>query len=206
MVKAPPPAVVAVYNWTGFYIGAHVGYGFGTKDWSVTYDTLSRGSHDVSGLIAGGQAGVNWQTGNWVLGIEGRGAGRMLTANTSGSPGSVTFRTKVQWLGTVAGRLGYAFDRVLVYGKGGAAFAHDEHEIADGLDRVQIDKTRWGWMAGGGIEVALVGNWSAKGEYNYMDFGKKTVNDDGLVIDQDIHVVKFGINYRFGPSPVVARY
>jgi outer membrane immunogenic protein len=210
VVKAPP-AVVAVYNWTGFYIGAHVGYAHGKKAWFDDDDGSSRESHDVSGVIAGGQLGFNWQTGNWVLGIEGQASWSNADGEHFWQPGTVTFRSDVQWLGTIAGRFGYAFDRVLVYAKGGAAFVHDEHELAEGAIIIdQGDKTRWGWMVGGGIEVAVVGNWSVKGEYNYMDFGKESVaftpGQFTMQIDQHLHVVKFGINYRFGPSPVVARY
>jgi outer membrane immunogenic protein len=214
VVKAPPAAVVTVYNWSGFYIGAHVGYAQGNKDWFDDDSVSPRGSHDVSGLVAGGQLGFNWQTGNWVLGIEGQASWSNADGEHFWDPGSFTVGTDVRWLGTIAGRLGYAFDRVLVYAKGGAAFVHDEHDFVEGLDTAEGEKTRWGWMVGGGIEVAVVGNWSVKGEYNYMDFGKKAVafvDPTGVPaftshIDQHLHVVKFGINYRFGPSPVVARY
>lgn len=214
VVKAPPPAVVAVYNWTGFYLGAHVGYAHGNKDW-FSDDGTTRESHNVSGVLAGGQLGFNWQTGNLVLGIEGDASWTNADGEHFWQPGTVTFRTDVRWLGTIAGRLGYAFDRVLIYAKGGAAFVHDEHELAEGPIVIdQGDKTRWGWTVGGGVEIAVAGNWSFKGEYNYMDFGKTgvgfTSTQGGLPftmpIDQHIHVVKFGINYRFGAAPVVARY
>jgi outer membrane immunogenic protein len=224
-VKAPPPVAASVYNWSGFYIGAHVGGTWGDKDWPLTDSNAvfllfpgfpHFGSHDVSGLIAGGQIGFNWQApgSNWVLGIEAQ-------ASWSNADGEHTidalgFRTDVEWLGTVTGRLGYAFDRVLVYAKGGFAFAHDQHELffLGGSPSLFTDKTRTGWTVGGGAELALWQNWSAKLEYNYMDFGKKdvtftdTVNDVFLTfnVDQQIHVVKLGINYRLGGGPVVARY
>jgi len=222
-VKAPPPVVAPVYNWTGFYIGAHVGGAWGDKDWSDPFGDFfgtpgaSLGSHDVSGVIAGGQIGYNWQApgSNWVFGIEGQGS----WANLKGDHivgGDELFRTKVRWLATVAGRLGYAWDRVLLYAKGGAAFAGDKFTHIDIDDNIPFskDKTRTGWMVGGGLELALAGNWTVKGEYNYMDFGNKqvTILIDGfstrLDIDQQIHVVKFGVNYRFGgwAAPVAARY
>ena len=225
--KAPPP-VVAVYNWTGFYIGAHVGGAWGDKDFLLTdADVLFVGfpgfpsfrSHSVSGLIAGGQVGFNWQApgSNWVLGIEAQAS----WSNADGAhtidtvEGAFGLRTEVEWLGTVTGRLGYAFDRWLVYAKGGFAFAHDNYEqfsVVNPSVSLFSDHTRTGWAVGGGIEVALAGNWSAKVEYNYMDFGTKgaTFNIPAggfftLDVDQQIHVVKFGINYRLG-GPVVARY
>jgi outer membrane immunogenic protein len=222
-VKAPPPAIVApAFNWSGFYIGAHVGGAWSDKDWPLTSSNgvflvfpgfPHFGSHDVKGFIAGGQVGFNWQASgsNWVLGVEAQ-------ASWSNADGEHTvdvfrFRTEVEWLGTVTGRLGYAFDRVLVYAKGGFAFAHDKHELAVFTDPTLFtDKTRTGWTVGGGVELALWQNWSAKLEYNYMDLGRKDVTfSDGVTfmtfdVDQQMHVVKFGINYRFGGSPVVARY
>jgi outer membrane immunogenic protein len=228
-VKAPAPVVATIYNWSGFYIGGHVGGVWGDKHWTDTSvaPPASTGSHDVSGMIAGGQIGINWQSGNWVYGIEAQ-------ASWSNADGRHTFgngfyTTEVKWLGTIAGRLGYAHDRWLWYVKGGAAFAHDEHAFGPtfavnfggvavnaGQVLFEGDKTRWGWMVGAGLEYGLTPNWSAKLEYNYMDFGDKNVTFASIPplppasvtasIDQQLHVVKFGINYRFGAQPVVARY
>ena len=112
-----------------------------------------------------------------------------------------------------------AWDRTLIYGKGGVAWARDPFAVSTAIPEVQAtNATRVGWMAGGGIEYALSTNWSVKGEYNYMDFGNKrhtlepTANCPACArfdyeIDQRIHVVKFGVNYRFGGvAPVTARY
>jgi outer membrane immunogenic protein len=170
-------------------------------------------THHVSGFIAGGQIGFNWQVANWVLGIEGQASWSNADGEHEFSP--FALRTEVEWLSTVAGRLGYAFDRVLVYAKGGAAFVHDKHRATfieltpSGFPSFSGDKTRSGWIVGGGVEVAVGGNWSVKAEYNYMDFGKERVTLGPLIfdIDQQIQVVKFGVNYRFGAAaPVVARY
>ena len=227
-VKAPAPVAPPAYNWSGFYIGAHVGGTWGDKDWLLTDSDAvfvvfpgfpNFGSHDVSGLIAGGQVGFNWQApgSNWVLGIEAQGSWSNADGEHTG--GGLGFRTEVEWLGTVTGRLGYAFDRLLIYAKGGFAFAHDKHELffpVSGDPSVFTDKTRTGWTVGGGFEYAFAGNWSAKLEYNYMDLGRKSVTfidtDDDVFLtfnpEQRMHVVKFGINYRFGGfgGPVVARY
>jgi outer membrane immunogenic protein len=126
----------------------------------------------------------------------------------------------MNWLATVTGRLGYAWDRVLLYAKGGVAFADEEHDFGFFVDLLPVastgEKTRTGWTVGGGVEVAFAGNWSFKAEYNFMDFGDKDVgftNQFGdfvgsARIDQQIHVAKVGLNYRFGGfgGPVVARY
>jgi outer membrane immunogenic protein len=227
-VKAPPAPVPVAYNWTGFYIGAHVGGGFGTKDWFDLEGSFgpprSIGSHDTSGLIAGGQIGFNWQGpgSNWVLGVEAQASWADLKGDHV-FPGPflipTTARTDTNFIGTIAGRIGYAWDRLLLYVKGGAAWAHDEYGIlTDNSLAASADETRWGWMVGAGAEFAFGGNWSVKLEYNYMDFGNKDMQlalippnccgSFNIDIDQQIHVVKFGINYRFGGfgGPVVARY
>lgn len=218
-----PVAVPIVYNWSGFYIGAHVGGAWGDKDWTeipAAGAPIARGSHDISGFLAGGQAGVNFQSGNWVFGIE----GQLSWTNADGShvcvAGLAVCNTDVNWLGTVAGRIGYAWDRVMVYGKGGFAFADEKYFVTalpgGALVGTTSDDTRTGWMLGAGVEWALWDNWSAKIEYNYMDFGRDrfavaNVPGPGTLvnvdIDQQVHVVKLGVNYRFNwGAPVVARY
>lgn len=215
-VKAPPPAapppMMMAFNWSGLYIGAHVGGAFGTKNWSA--DGVDLGSHDTNGVLAGGQIGFNWQVpgSNWVLGIEGDAS--WTNADGEHSQDGATFRSELNWIGTVTGRLGYAFDRVLIYAKGGFAFAGESHDLTIADVTASTDKTRTGWTVGGGLEFALDNNWSMKGEYNFIDLGNKNVSfvSDGVSlpvnIDQQIHVAKFGINYRFGAGgpPVAARY
>jgi outer membrane immunogenic protein len=234
-VKAPVAA--PVYNWTGFYIGGHVGGAWFEKDWFDPLSGSSLESHDASGFIAGGQIGFNWQApgSNWVFGVEAQASWADLKGDHAfpvGELGAFGGHTKTDFIGTIAGRIGYAWDRWLLYVKGGAAWAHDEHKIIStvpitviglgvlpaGTTFREADETRWGWTIGAGTELALGGNWSVKLEYNYMDFGEKSVtfstvpplapNSFDLDIDQHIHVVKFGINYRFGGfgGPVVARY
>jgi outer membrane immunogenic protein len=223
-VKAPAPVAAPAYNWSGFYIGGHVGGAWGDKDWTFINSNVaiiapdSFGSHNVSGLIAGGQIGLNWQPwgSNWVFGVEAQGS--WSNADGEHTPGGLGFRTEVETLITITGRVGYAFDRVLVYAKGGYAYARDKYELFDpsGVDPTFFSEhNRSGWTVGGGAEVAVWQNWSAKLEYNFMDFGKKQVDFSDIFgnffsfdAEQKIHVVKFGINYRFGGAsgPVAARY
>jgi outer membrane immunogenic protein len=226
-VKAAPAPIITVFSWTGCYIGGHAGFAWGRKK-VESVDVLfpvgfTNGHHDVDGFIAGGQVGCNlWQRDRWVLGIEGQASWAdidgsvTLPAVTTGQ--LATFRTDIDIIGSIAARLGYAFGatgQTLVFVKGGAAFVHEQFFATYAIAPVpqQSDKDlRWGWMVGGGIEQALSSNWSLKAEYNYSNFGTKDVSlctpalvCDTFSIKQHIHLVKFGINYRFG-GPVVARY
>lgn len=227
-VYAKAPVMAAVYNWTGFYIGAHVGYGWSDKTWCRDGGFVNGCANRVPGenfavvnprgFLGGLQAGYNWQTGNFVLGAE----GQLSFSNLTGSADFRTFNstwvanTDVKMMGTVAGRVGFAFDRTLIYGKVGLAWVSEDHWITHPIAATTYAKTsvtRTGWMLGAGVEQAIAGNWSAKVEYNYMNFGNSTVSIDGaasgapgpVTISQNIHLVKVGVNYRFG-GPVVARY
>jgi outer membrane immunogenic protein len=221
-VKAPP-VVAPVFSWTGCYIGAHGGYGWGHTKWSERGTEFAE--HDIDGWLVGGQVGCNIQHDRWVFGIEGQASWADLKGSSVfGDPANSNFKehTKTDIVGTFAFRLGYAVDRTLFYAKGGLAFARDRNseDVFEGPlfthTEVSDKYMRWGWMLGGGIEYAFTGNWSAKVEYNYMDLGNESVRfcsapggppgcfDYG--IKQHVQLVKAGINYRFGPSPVVARY
>jgi outer membrane immunogenic protein len=221
-VTKAPVIVPAAYNWTGFYIGAHVGGVWGTKDWTdITFPAVpvNLGSHDLSGFLAGGQVGINYQVNNIVFGIEGQGSWTNADGDHACVVGIRTCRTEANWLGTVAGRLGIAFDRALIYAKGGGAFINERYFVnalpGGALVASTGDDTRWGWMVGGGVEWAVVDNWSVKVEYNFMDFRDDSFDfrtPAGVAfatarIDQQMHVVKAGLTYRFNwGGPVVARY
>jgi outer membrane immunogenic protein len=236
-VKAPPMVVASVYNWTGIYGGVHVGYGQGMKDWLDF-------SHDfkVKGFLGGGQVGVNQQIGNWVVGVEAdaswsniRGAQTVTFGGAIvGITQTTTASTRIDALATLAGRLGFAQDRWLVYVKGGAAWARERHDfsgiatlvnpLVGGATTQTISATgsedRFGWVFGIGSEFALGGNWSFKSEYNYLHMGNRRVRLDGTLttngvaapvsntadVLQQVHLAKFGVNYRFGPGgpPAIA--
>ena len=126
------------------------------------------GNTDPSGFLGGAQIGFNWQTGAFVFGIE----GDWSWTNADGSIASpVALTTEHNWYGTATARVGYAVDNWLWYVKGGAAWLDADYTIGG----VTFSDTRTGWTVGTGIEWALGPNWSAKLEYNYMDFGKDTV-------------------------------
>jgi outer membrane immunogenic protein len=217
-VKAPP-VVAPVFTWTGCYIGAHGGYAWGKKRWTAPDEPGFELDNDIDGWSVGGQVGCNLQTNNWVVGIEGQAGWADIDGSATVPIVGATafdFHSKTDIIGSIALRLGIAVDRTLFYAKGGLGFARDHHWVTIGnAPFADSDKyMRWGWMVGAGIEYAFTNNWSIKGEYNYMHLGTKTVRlvtDDPLEftdfrIKQHIHLFKVGINYRFGPQPVVARY
>ena len=125
--KAPP--AYAPYNWSGLYIGGHLGYAWSDEDAIFTGTGLS-GALDPSGFLAGGQIGVNWQVGSWVFGVEGDMSWTGADGATSIAGATVT--TDHNWYATLAGRLGFAWDRWLIYGKGGAAWMDADYATAAG--------------------------------------------------------------------------
>jgi outer membrane immunogenic protein len=222
--KAPVP-VAAPFTWNGCYVGAHAGYGWGEKGFSdpglgAGFAIAPLGATaevDTQGWLAGGQLGCNMQGGSWVLGIEADYAWANIDglaldpffANKNGDPQILGAETR--GLGSVTGRVGYAFDRFLVYGKGGAAWANDRYDAGlfflgfAGITNFTATETRLGWTVGAGVEYAFWDRWSVKLEYNHYEFGDQRVNlfdPVGLAIvptdiDQRIDTVKIGINYRF---------
>ena len=243
VVYAPQPAVV-IFTWTGFYFGVHGGGGWGHTDVNGSPYSIASTSPaviapppvgiDVSGWLAGGQIGANYQAGSWVVGAEADVSGANLTGSTTcistlivagvvfdRLPLPANCSVKAVGLGTIAGRLGFALDRTLVYGKGGAAWANykydltPDNEVADLLPTFSGNETKWGWMLGAGVEYAFFDNWSAKIEYNYLAFSTSNHQFTGTGagqfvlntgIQQQLHLVKAGINYRWGWAPVGIRY
>jgi outer membrane immunogenic protein len=201
--KAPEPIMAQPYNWTGFYVGGNLGYGWGRQDNSV--DGTSVGSANVNGIIGGGQVGYNWQVNQIVFGLEAdfQGSGQKGDGSfTVPFPG--TFTNKLDWFGTVRGRVGYAFDRWLPYVTGGWAYGHGSIDAsAPGVGAGSVSNTYSGWTVGGGLEYAFLNNWSAKIEYLYVDFGNgpsvtlapsASVLSGGKLTD---NIVRVGLNYKF---------
>ncbi|MDO8981428.1 MAG: porin family protein [Afipia sp.] len=225
--KAPPPIVAPIWSWTGFYAGLHVGGGFSDSSAVVTqtnfpgFEVASLGN-DSSGVVGGGQIGYNWQFApNWLLGIEGDISGTGIrSTNTApilfagGVPVGVGFNhiadRNIDWMASIRGRLGWVWDRWMVYGTGGAAWAdvNYRNDLTFGgvFNPVSVNKTLSGWVAGGGVEYAVSNNWTVRAEYLYYDFGDETVVNLSPVIvggtnnatwDNHIHVVRAGVNYKF---------
>jgi outer membrane immunogenic protein len=211
-VKAPVMAPVAFYNWSGFYIGAHGGGGWGEK--CFTFAGLDEGCHDVDGWLGGGQVGYNWQNGALVFGLEFSGSAAHLTGSHV-IPGTLadTYNTRVDSVFLFTGRIGWAADRFLVYATGGAASVRDRYRYVEvGTGTASARETRWGWTVGAGVEMGLAPNWSLGFQYNYVGLGDRDrtfTGDAGPFvenIDQHLHLATARLNYRFGGGPVVARY
>jgi outer membrane immunogenic protein len=239
-LKAPPPAPVPVYSWTGFYVGGNLGVGVGRDP--TTNPRLISGfpplveQFDLSpaGAIGGGQIGYNWQAApNWVLGVEADFEGSsqrdsrtcVLDCFITAGPGFVNtfeqFTQRLNWLDTVRGRLGWTNGPALFYATGGLAYGKvtTGENFFDGLTAPSafaaaagsFSETKTGWTVGAGIEAQLVGNWTGKIEYLYVNLGTvsggplfapgafvfpaSTLGFSSTVQD---HIVRVGVNYKFG--------
>jgi outer membrane immunogenic protein len=215
-VYTKAPAAV-VYDWTGFYIGANAGIGVSRDPATMAIAaTVAGGTSSVvgeTGAVGGGQVGYNWQGGNLVLGAEADIQGAALRTNrtctiTCVENETATYDQHLDWFGTVRGRVGLATGSVLGYVTGGLAYGDvtTENRLTVGQTvPFSWHQTRTGWTAGGGVEAALAGNWTGKIEYLYVDLGSQsgTLSFPGLAnvsssIDYREHIVRAGVNYRFG--------
>jgi outer membrane immunogenic protein len=215
-----PAYVAAVYDWSGFYIGANGGWGSSRNSWDsvLPFVVGSEGSHDATGGTIGGQVGYRWQAGTWVFGVEAQGNWadfKGSNASTLFGPGFVN-NTKTDAFGLFTGQVGYAANNFLLYVKGGAAVTSNTYRINTGtgaLFATTSDDTRWGGTIGVGAEYAFAPNWSVGVEYDHLFMQDKTYNFTNGVgalvgqdrIRQDVDLVTARLNYKFG-GPVVARY
>jgi outer membrane immunogenic protein len=211
---APPVYRPLIYNWTGFYIGAHLGGGWTRAHWRDGVTGLDISSHNNGGFIGGLQGGYNWNSLDWLVGVEVQSSWGSISNGADWiDPIDPIFPRKrtgstIENIGTVAVRVGRTWDRSLFYVKGGAAWAYEVYDlfVATATTTPLLGSasiTRGGWMAGVGFEYAFLDNWSAKIEYDYLAFGTERVTVFGagnrsFDVRQDISVVKFGVNYRFG--------
>jgi outer membrane immunogenic protein len=173
---APAPAYAA-YNWMGPYIGANLGYQWG----SVTHSPS-----DPSGGLLGGQIGYNWQNGQFVFGVE----TDMQWSNADDV--NVSQKFTASWFGTTRGRIGYAMNNILAYGTGGLAYGGLELETGGQSE----SRSHYGWTLGVGMEVGLTPNWTAKVEYLYFDLTDRTYFT-GDAHGLESSVLRAGVNYKF---------
>lgn len=233
--KAPPPMVAPIYNWTGFYIGINGGGGSSHKCWNETFDgavgiqpNVAEGCHDATGGTIGGQIGYRWQASAWVFGVEAQGnwanfKGSNLNQSPLNRPFNFTDNTRIDSFGLFTGQVGYAWNNVLFYVKGGAAVVEDKYYNVGGGFGVPVGVTfsngsedRWGGVVGAGIEFGFAPNWSVAAEYDHMFLGTRSVTLNLIPpfgttvsgihnIQQDVDIGTIRVNYRFG-GPIVARY
>jgi len=229
--KAAP--IASVYNWTGFYIGGHAGWGQADTDYTFADNGFWNNaagdvfSHKSDGFLGGVHAGFNWQSGAIVWGLEGSWTWSDVKSGVQVSPFfplTDRFDTDVRWIATITPRIGIANDNWLFYVKGGVAFADIRSRIFDNL-AVPLahesfkKETQTGWTVGGGVEVAFAQNWILGVEGNYYDFGDFNVNQvtfvstglaaPGLTTNHSVDTTMWSVlgrlSYKFG-GPVVARY
>jgi outer membrane immunogenic protein len=220
--KAPAPAYVGkgpvaapIFNWTGFYVGIEGGGGWGSTKHTNANNGISSSRDNISGGLFGATYGYNWQSGPWVLGLEGdiSWSGIKDTFNSNNGAfctAPIVCVTNLRWLGTDRARFGYAWDRLLVYGTVGVAYGDVKGNIVGAPGFPVGHSTRSGLIFGGGVEWAFAPNWSAKAEYLRTDLGDKiTYIGIEKISLKDVDIVRVGINYKFGDvgkGPVYAKY
>jgi high affinity Mn2+ porin len=204
------PALQSVYDWTGFYIGGHFGYGGGGLG-PGTNPVLEQSGifpSSVTGLIGGYEAGYNRQLANhWVLGVEADASFTSPADSARLVPSA--FNSTIDYVSTVRGRVGYAFGTWMPYVTGGFAWAHTHVNLNDNSGSIFATPgaIQTGWAAGAGVEFAVSGNWSAKLEYDYISLASRTYDLSsfglpGVKVDPSINLFKAGLNYRFGDDAV----
>ena len=226
--------VVPRFSWTSCYLGGHIGGGRGSKAMTdpvqLVQDTLSgtpvttgitTATTDPTGAVIGGEIGCDYEFGNnVVIGIEGTASGTTMRGSAlvglpAGIPGDIALvQASNDFLASVTGRIGYAFDTVLLYGRGGFAVAGDKYDVSGGdfagagPFHFQGADNRYGWVVGGGVDWAFTRHWSMNVEYDYYKFdsGGILMTDQfsglpGLVdVKQTVQVIKAGFNFHIWAS------
>ena len=221
-----PPAAVAIYDWTGFYLGFNAGGASSHNCWDVTstagdgplVPSRSEGCHNATGAVVGGQIGYRWQSTNWVFGVEAQGDWADLTGSnlSHGLADPIPLNsTKIDSIGLFTGQIGYAWNNVLWYFKGGGAVTRAKYNgLFDGGSD-HASETRWGGAVGTGFEYGFAPNWSVGVEYDhlFMDKHDNTFTLAGLggatrtdSIKQDVDMATVRLNYRFGGAPLVGKF
>ena len=218
-VPPPLPPLPPAFTWTGFYLGVNAGYGFRSAPASfqdTAYGTVTQSSRDRGGFLGGVQAGYNYQMtpgSGLVLGLETDFQGTAFAKADAAYLGTTPYYSvapSLDYFGTVRGRVGYAFDRVLIYGTGGFAYGGGGRSThASAYPYTLPDSSRTGYAVGGGLEYAFTDRWSAKVEALYVNLRRSWSNTatayDASVpayygpgrIDSGFAVVRAGLNYRF---------
>jgi outer membrane immunogenic protein len=202
--KAPPVLYTAPFSWTGFYAGVNAGWG-----WTSGSGTIALGgpagpySGSGNGFLGGGQLGYNWQSGAAVFGLETDFQGSTGRGSVNGNAGAAVINAtaKAPYFGTIRGRLGYAFDRSLLYITGGGAYGQSTlNGTVSTTGPFSSSATYWAWTAGAGYEAMLWDRWSAKIEYLYVGTPSKSPVPPGTTAmsgNGHTNLVRVGLNYHF---------
>jgi outer membrane immunogenic protein len=204
-LKAPPQA--APWSWSGFYTGTQAGFGWGDVDnsFQVTSTIVHEPAYRIRGGVAGSHAGFNLQYGQFVLGVEGDGEWANITGNDNGLGGAVD-TTTLTWMASARGRLGIAWNQVLIYGTGGFAWAGARSSLGASGTNSQLTDTIHGWTAGGGLEWMFAPSWSLRAEYRFTRFDQDSlffpsngaINAQTIRFQPDLNVVRVGVSYHWG--------
>ncbi|MCL2713036.1 MAG: outer membrane beta-barrel protein [Alphaproteobacteria bacterium] len=212
-VKAPINQ--AIFDWSGLYAGINVGGGSSCSSWKLR-DVKSDdgGCHDATGATFGGQLGYRWQLHNIVLGVEAQGQWADFSATSTNADGS-SFHSRINGFGMFTGQLGYAWNNVLLYVKGGAGVADSKFTMNDGKgSSIYAGNTRWGGTVGVGLEYGFAPDWSVAVEYDHLFLGGRDLTMSGPCggtancvahVSQGIDVGLVRLNYRFG-GPILGIY
>jgi opacity protein-like surface antigen len=217
-VKARPAPPPPPYSWTGFYIGGDIGGVWANG--SITDNRFGLSANTGhSGFLGGGEIGYNFQASNLVLGIEGNfDWTSLITTGTEvviPTVGAFQASASTDWVTTLAGRLGVAADRALLYVKGGGGWVRNTATVTNLTTAVSASasNTNSGWLVGAGFEWGIDPNWSLKLEYDYLGlrswtFGSTVFPGNTFTASRNIQEVKLGFNYRFGglAAPVMSKY
>lgn len=205
-------------TWTGFYIGSYVGSAIVDSTWSpgsgplsAWHFPISDASSFASGAVVGSQIGYNFQSGPYVLGVEGDiGAGFLTSQARCLTDWLSVCEAKTDMIATLTGRLGYTFDALLLYAKAGAAFTRDSFTVTGSnyAGEYTGSQFRTGWTVGAGVEMPLTSTLSAKAEYAYLGFGSSDVSlangfsTSAVPLSSSIQMVKLGLNWRPWGAPL----
>lgn len=207
-IPAPEEVAVAVPDdWTGFYAGAHVGYGWGVVEIEDSYEEFDNDiddidEYDIAGWLAGVQAGYNYQAGNFAFGLEGDIAWAGITGDSADQDSDI-LGTDIDWIATLRGRAGFVVDQLFLYGTAGIAAAGITSWTIDDWndDYFEENGVRYGWVAGLGAEFKVTTDVSVKAEYLWHDFGSEEYEFDGgetAIIDNvTLQTFKVGVNFHF---------
>ncbi|MET4293344.1 outer membrane immunogenic protein [Bradyrhizobium sp. LB8.2] len=207
-----PAMVAAIYDWSGFYIGVNGGGGSSHATWDLVGFGRD-GSHDATGGTVGGQIGYRMQSGQWVFGVEGQGNWADFSGSHVGAISGFTNNAKIDSFGLITGQVGYAWNNVLLYVKGGAAVVGTKYDASlGGVSLASANDTRWGGTVGAGLEFGFAPNWSVGAEYNHIFLGGNDQNLTGgfgvlpVHVKQDVDMGLVRLNYKFGPGQMLGRY